>query len=67
VDGYSKEIAENTIALCKDFGVEKRFLEFKSMNFDVDTDSQRIAAQAVADIRPNIAFMLWPNDRSFPH
>jgi LmbE family N-acetylglucosaminyl deacetylase len=67
VDGYSKELVENTLALCKDFGVEKRFLDFKSMNFDVDTAAQRIVAQAVAEVRPDIAFILWPNDRSVPH
>jgi N-acetylglucosamine malate deacetylase 1 len=67
VEGYEKAIVKNTIELCKDFGVEKRFLDFKSMNFEVDTASQRIVAQAVAEIRPDIAFMLWSNDRSVPH
>jgi len=67
VEGYEKDIVKNTIALCKDFGVEKRFLDFKSMNFEVDTSSQRIVAQAVAEVRPDIAFMLWSNDRSVPH
>lgn len=67
VNGYDKKLVENTISLCGDFGVEKRFLDFKSMNFDVDTVSQRIVAQAVAEVRPDIAFMLWSNDRSVPH
>lgn len=67
VKGRAKKLVQDSISICKDFGVEKRFLEFKSMNFDVDIDSQRVIAQAVADIQPDIAFMLWPGDRSVPH
>ena len=67
VEGRDQKLVDETVSLCADFGVEKRFLDFKSMNFDVDKRSQSIVAQAVADIRPDMAFMLWPNDRSVPH
>ncbi|MCB1122046.1 MAG: PIG-L family deacetylase, partial [Verrucomicrobiae bacterium] len=67
VDGYSDTIIPKTIELCKHYGVEKRFLEFKSMNFEVNTETQRSVARSIADVRPDIAFMLWNNDRSVPH
>lgn len=67
VKGREKALLADTISLCKDFGVEKQFLDFKSMNFDMDTAAQRVVAKAVADVRPDIALMLWHNDRSVPH
>lgn len=67
VEAYSQKIVPDTIALCEAFGVEKRFLDFKSMNFDVNIASQRVVAEAIADVRPDIAFSLWPKDRSVPH
>jgi len=67
VRGREKKIVQGTIDICKDYGVEHRFLEFASMKFDVDEASKRSVAEAIAEIRPDVAFMLWPDDQHTDH
>ena len=65
--GREKEIVQGTIRLGQEFGVEMRFLDFAGMRFDVDLASKRAVAEAVAQIQPDVAFMLWPHDRHADH
>lgn len=67
VKGREKELIQGTVRLCQEFGVEMRFLDFAGMRFDANQASKRAVAEAVAQIQPDIAFMLWPHDRHADH
>ena len=65
--GREQELTAGTIRLCADFGVEMRFLKFAEMSFDVEVETKKKVAEAVARIQPDVAFMLWPHDRHSDH
>jgi LmbE family N-acetylglucosaminyl deacetylase len=67
VRGREKELIEGTTAICRDYGVETRFLDFASMRYDVTETTKRQVAEVVADVRPDIAFMMWPHDTHTDH
>jgi LmbE family N-acetylglucosaminyl deacetylase len=67
VKGRAGELVEGTKALCKEYGAEIRFLDFASMQFEANQENKRKVAQAVAEVAPDVAFMLWPNDRHPDH
>ncbi len=67
VRGREREIVDGTIRLGKEYGVEMRFLDFAEMKIAVTETTMRLVADAVADIAPDIAFTLWPNDRHPDH
>lgn len=65
--GREREVVEGTIRIGEEYGVEMRFLNFAEMKFEA-TDATKLAvAGAVADIAPDVAFMLWPHDRHPDH
>jgi LmbE family N-acetylglucosaminyl deacetylase len=55
-------LIDESVRLAQQHGVEMRFLNFRSHAFDVSAVNKRIVAEAVADVQPNVAFMLWPHD-----
>lgn len=65
--GREREIIDGTVEICKEYGAEMRFLDFAEMKYDVTEANKRAVAEAVADIRPDVAFMLWPHDRHTDH
>jgi LmbE family N-acetylglucosaminyl deacetylase len=65
--GRERAIVDGTVALGREFGVEMRFLDFAEMSFEVTSAAARTVADAVADIAPDIAFMLWPHDSHPDH
>lgn len=65
--GREKEIIEGTTRLGHDYGVEMCFLPFAEMKFDVTEANKRIVAEAVSEIQPDVAFLLWPHDRHPDH
>ena len=67
VQGRQRELVEGTVRIGKEYGVEMRFLDFAEMKFDVTDATKRTVAEAVADIAPDVAFMLWPHDRHPDH
>ena len=67
VKGRERELIEGTTAICKEHGVELRYLDFKSHCFDVDLKTKRAVAEVVADVQPDIALMLWRHDRHDDH
>jgi LmbE family N-acetylglucosaminyl deacetylase len=58
---------EGTARISKEFGVEMRYLTYKSHQFDVNAESRRAVAAAVAAAEADIAFYLFPRDRHADH
>jgi len=67
VKGRGRALVEGTIAICKEYGVELRYLNFQSHLFDVDNGTKRAVAEVVADVQPDLAFMLWRHDHHDDH
>jgi LmbE family N-acetylglucosaminyl deacetylase len=67
VAGREQELVPRSIELAKEYGVEMRFLDFASMHYDVTEATKRAVAEAVAQIEPDVAFMLWPHDNHSDH
>lgn len=67
VKGREKEFVEGTVLLNKEYGVETRYLPFASQRFDVTLETKRAVAQIVAEVKPDIAFMMWPHDQHHDH
>ena len=65
--GREREILEGTTQLCKEYGAEIRFLGFTGLKFDASEANQVALAEAIADVQPDIAFMLWPHDNHPDH
>ena len=67
VQGREDFLLKGTVEICKEFGVEMRYLDFASMNYDVNNENKRKVAEAVAEIKPDIAFNMWPHDQHTDH
>lgn len=67
VKGREEELIRGTTAISKEYGAELRYLDFKSYHFDVNLETKRAVAEVVADVRPDVAFMLWPHDHHDDH
>lgn len=67
VRGREKQLLEGCHRLGEEYGVETRFLDFASHRFDTTLPFQKEVAQAVADIKPDVAFILWRQDRHHDH
>jgi LmbE family N-acetylglucosaminyl deacetylase len=63
----SKALMQGTIEINQAFGAETRFLGWKGHHFRDTVEAAQEVAQVVADIRPQIAFLLWPHDRHQDH
>jgi LmbE family N-acetylglucosaminyl deacetylase len=67
VAGRHEELVARTTEVSRLFGVEMRYLKFKSHRYDVNDESKRTVAEAVADIKPDVALMLWRHDHHDDH
>ena len=67
VEGRGEELPKRSAALAKEHGVEMRFLSFSSHQFDLTTPNKIAVAEVVADVQPDIAFLLWRNDHHDDH
>ncbi len=61
------ELKELCETLAHYHGIETRFLNYASGRFHLDEASKRAVAEVVAEVQPDIAFNLWPNDRHPDH
>ena len=67
VRGREKQLVDRSIELAKARGVEMRFLDFSEMKFDVTIEAKTAVARVVAEVQPDVALMLWPDDRHADH
>jgi LmbE family N-acetylglucosaminyl deacetylase len=67
IQGRERDLIEGTKAICQEHGAELRYLGFRSHGFDVDVATRRTVAELVADVQPDIAFLLWRHDHHDDH
>jgi LmbE family N-acetylglucosaminyl deacetylase len=65
--GREKEFVEGTVALGKEYGAEMRYLKYASHRFDVDQEGKKAVAEVVAEVQPDVGFLMWPHDRHHDH
>lgn len=67
IGNRQQELIDGTQQICREYGVEMRYLDFLSHRFDVNDKTKLAVAQAVADIEPDIALYLWRRDHHDDH
>lgn len=67
VKDRAAELRETSTRLAWERGIETRFLEYASMHFEVKPEIKRAMAEVVAEVKPDVAFMLWHRDRHPDH
>jgi LmbE family N-acetylglucosaminyl deacetylase len=67
VKGREKEFVDGTTQISKEFGAEMRYLKYASHRFDVTPETKRAVAEVVADVQPEVGFLMWPRDRHHDH
>jgi LmbE family N-acetylglucosaminyl deacetylase len=65
--GRGRELVEGTRRINADYGVESRFLGYASGTMTVTEEAKRAVAEVVAEVKPDLAFMLWPRDQHPDH
>jgi LmbE family N-acetylglucosaminyl deacetylase len=63
----SAELRDGCIAISREYGAEMRFLDWKGHHFQHTTKRAQEVAQVVAEVRPDVALLLWPHDRHGDH
>ena len=61
--GREKEFVQGTIDISKEYGTEMHYLKYASHRFDVDQEGKK----AVAEVQPDVAFLMWHQDRHHDH
>jgi LmbE family N-acetylglucosaminyl deacetylase len=67
VKGRDRELLNVSTELAHFYGVETRFLDFASGHIEVNNKTKKAVAQVVAEVAPDVAFMLWHQDRHPDH
>lgn len=67
VAGRAGELVEVSKSLAHHHGIEARFLPYASGRFHLDEETKVATAKVVAEVEPDIAFMLWQSDRHPDH
>ena len=65
--GREKEFVQGTIDISKEYGAEMRYLKYASHRFDVEQEGKKAVAEVVAEVQPEVAFLMWHQDRHHDH
>jgi LmbE family N-acetylglucosaminyl deacetylase len=65
--GRERELLATSRELAHFHGVEMRFLDFASGLIEVNNATKKAVARVVAEVGPDVAFMLWHQDRHPDH
>jgi len=65
--GREPMLRETSIRLAQERGIEMRFLNYASARYEVNAEAKRAVAEVVAEVKPDVAFMLWHADRHPDH
>jgi len=67
VRGRGPDLVEGTRRINAEYGAESRFLAFASGTMQVTVEGKRAVAEVVAEVAPDVAFVLWPRDQHPDH
>lgn len=67
VKGRAAQLRELSTSLAQEHGMEMRFLQYASQRFEANEETKRAVAEVVAELKPDIALMLWHQDRHPDH
>jgi LmbE family N-acetylglucosaminyl deacetylase len=67
VRGRGPELVEGTRRVNADYGAESRFLTFASGKITDSEQNRRAVADVVAEVKPDVAFVLWGRDQHPDH
>jgi N-acetylglucosamine malate deacetylase 1 len=67
IGNRQRQLIEGTTLISREYGVEMRYLDFQSHRFNVTNETKRRVAEAVADLRPDVALYLWGQDTHDDH
>jgi LmbE family N-acetylglucosaminyl deacetylase len=65
--GRDQELRKVSTELARERGMEMRFLQYASLHFEANQEAKKAVAEVVADVKPDMAFMLWHRDRHPDH
>ncbi len=67
VRGRERQLVARSAEIARARGVEMRFLDFAEQRFDATAEARRAVARVVAEVQPDVALMLWQDDRHGDH
>lgn len=67
VASRSGALVDLSVQMARERGMEMRVLPWASMGFEPTLETKRAVAEVVADVQPDVAFVLWPRDRHPDH
>lgn len=67
VAGRAEALVEGTRRISAEYGAEARFLSYASGRVPVTDESVRAVAEVVAELQPDVAFVLWERDQHPDH
>lgn len=67
IGNRQQELLDGGVEISRSYGVEMQYLKFQSHRFDVNDETKRAVAEAVVEIKPDVALMLWRHDHHDDH